>query len=129
VSEKRRQPVGRPANPNTTRSGPAQARGPASSDPAQPSGTPARIGLLVVILILIAVVVIGSDFIIGAISGAGSGPTQTATPIPSSQAGVVVPGRGGHWIGVNPDQLASMLGHKDFTPLNVKTPYIGENPS
>ena len=84
---------------------------------------------LVVILILIAVVVIGSDFIIGAISGAGSGPTQTATPIPSSQAGVVVPGRGGHWIGVNPDQLASMLGHKDFTPLNVKTPYIGENPS
>ena len=97
------------------------------------------------ILIVIAVVVIGSDFVIGAIFNAGDGPAQTGTPAPigtpgatatpaptgapvagSNQSGVVVPGRGGYWTNVGPDQLASMLGRKDFTLLNVKTPYIGE---
>jgi rhodanese-related sulfurtransferase len=30
------------------------------------------------------------------------------------------------WTNVSADQLASMLQHKDFTFVNVKTPYIGE---
>ncbi len=32
----------------------------------------------------------------------------------------------GRWTNITPDKLASMLDHKDFTLLNVKTPYIGE---
>ena len=35
-------------------------------------------------------------------------------------------GNGGQWTNVTPDRLAQMLGHKDFTFVNVKTPYIGE---
>ena len=46
---------------------------------------------------------------------AAVGPGATA-----SQAGV------GRWTNITPDGLASMLVHKDFTLLNVKTPYIGE---
>jgi rhodanese-related sulfurtransferase len=85
----------------------------------------ARLGLLVVAIVLVAVVVIGADFVISAISnGGGSGST---TPVAGSgQAGVVVQGNGGHWTNVTPDQLAAMLEHKDFTLVNVKTPYIGE---
>jgi rhodanese-related sulfurtransferase len=40
--------------------------------------------------------------------------------------GTVVQVRGGHWTNITPDRLASMLEKKDFTLLNVKTPYIGE---
>ena len=40
--------------------------------------------------------------------------------------GTVVQARGGHWTNITPDKLAAMLGTKDFTLLNVKTPYIGE---
>jgi rhodanese-related sulfurtransferase len=38
----------------------------------------------------------------------------------------VVQANGGHWTNITPDTLATMLGRKDFTLLNVKTPYIGE---
>jgi phage shock protein E len=41
-------------------------------------------------------------------------------------AGTVVQANGGHWTNISPDTLATMLEHKDFTLLNVKTPYIGE---
>ena len=47
----------------------------------------------------------------------------------SSTAGeTVVTARGGHWTNVSPDRLSAMLGTKDFTLVNVKTPYIGEIP-
>lgn len=46
-------------------------------------------------------------------SGSGSGET-------------VVAGQGGHWTNVTPDRLAQMLQNKDFTLIDVKTPYIGE---
>jgi rhodanese-related sulfurtransferase len=39
----------------------------------------------------------------------------------------MVQASGGHWTNVTPDKLASMLEHKGFTLLNVKTPYIGES--
>ena len=115
-------------------SGP-QTRNPQISNPAQPAarqavGTPAdtrgRIGLLMVAIVLIAVVVIGADFVIGTLSGGGSSAQSGAPAASSSQPGVVVSGRGGHWTNVTPDQLATMLEHKDFTLVNVKTPYIGE---
>jgi rhodanese-related sulfurtransferase len=38
----------------------------------------------------------------------------------------VVQAKGGHWTNVSPDTLASMMKAKNFTLLNVKTPYIGE---
>jgi rhodanese-related sulfurtransferase len=37
-----------------------------------------------------------------------------------------VPGVGGYWTDVSPAQLAQMLQTKDFTLVNVKTPYMGE---
>jgi rhodanese-related sulfurtransferase len=113
------------------------ARGPATSGSAQagfaaPTSTAGRLALLVVVLVLIAVVVIAADFVFGAISGGtgsaapNSSPTATAAPATSNQIGVVVQGTGGHWTNVTADQLAGMLTHKDFTLVNVKTPYIGE---
>jgi rhodanese-related sulfurtransferase len=115
------------------------ARGPAASESAEsvfaaPTSTAGRLALLVGVLVLIAVVVIAADFLFGAISGgngsaapATSSPTATsAAPATSSQIGVVVQGKGGHWTNVTADQLAGMLTHKDFTLVNVKTPYIGE---
>jgi rhodanese-related sulfurtransferase len=102
---------------------------PAGAKPAAttPTGLGARIGLLVAVLVLVAVVVIGADFIFGAIAGGGGSSSGSA---PSAAAamptGVVVQGKGGHWTNVSPDGLATMLARKDFTLLNVKTPYIGE---
>jgi rhodanese-related sulfurtransferase len=59
------------------------------------------------------------------------GTTSTAGPkfspsVTAAQGETVVQGQGGHWINVTPDRLAQMLAAKDFTLLNVKTPYIGE---
>jgi rhodanese-related sulfurtransferase len=85
----------------------------------------ARLGLLLVAIVLITLVVIGADFVFGALSGS-SGGSQVATPTPATQVGVTVQGRGGSWTNVTPDGLAQMLAHKDFTLVNVKTPYMGE---
>jgi hypothetical protein len=52
----------------------------------------------------------------------GSGSVASA----GGSDGTVVQVRGGHWTNITPDRLASMLEKKDFTLLNVKTPYIGE---
>ncbi len=69
--------------------------------------------------IAVAVAAIGILVLaIVAFTGPGSGP--------SSPSGTVVQGNGGHWTNISPDTLASMLKAKDFTLLNVKTPYIGE---
>jgi phage shock protein E len=40
--------------------------------------------------------------------------------------GKLVQGNGGSWTDVTPDRLAAEMKAKDFTLLNVKTPYIGE---
>jgi rhodanese-related sulfurtransferase len=44
----------------------------------------------------------------------------------ASGVGTVVQGTGGTWTNISPDTLAAKLKAKDFTLLNVKTPYIGE---
>ncbi len=54
-----------------------------------------------------------------------TGSAGTAAPAGGSD-GTVVQANGGHWTNITPDKLAAMLGAKDFTLLNVKTPYIGE---
>jgi len=68
----------------------------------------AQIGVLIVALILVGVVVIGADFILGAVSGQGTAPsatpsaTSSATPSASpTPFGVVVPGKGGDWTNVS----------------------------
>jgi rhodanese-related sulfurtransferase len=60
----------------------------------------------------------------GTATGIATG-TATGTDQPAVQ-GTVVQANGGRWTNITPDTLASMLDHKDFTLLNVKTPYIGE---
>ena len=52
----------------------------------------------------------------------GSGDPGAAT----AAQGTVIQAKGGHWTNITPDTLASMMKTKDFTLLNVKTPYIGE---
>ena len=55
-----------------------------------------------------------------AVATGGGGTGSTAS------LGTVVQGRGGHWTNISADRLATMLKAKDFTLLNVKTPYVGE---
>jgi rhodanese-related sulfurtransferase len=107
--------------------GPGPARPRAAGPVGQPSDSRAGIGLIIVVLVLATIVVIGADFLFGAVAGGGAGPSPTATPASAvSSFGVIVPGKGGSWVNVSPDQLAGMLGHKDFTLVGVKTPYMGE---
>ena len=68
----------------------------------------AQIGVLIVALILVGVVVIGADFVLGAISGPGTAPSATPSAMPSATPsasptpfGVVVPGKGGDWTNVS----------------------------
>ena len=111
--------------------GRSAARAPGAAGTSESSLTAdrrAQLGILVVVILFVIAVVIASDFIFGALTGStnsGAGPTATPTGA-STQIGVVVPGQGGHWTNVSANQLADMLTHKDFTLVNVKTPYIGE---
>lgn len=54
-----------------------------------------------------------------------SAPSPTPTS-GSGTAGTVVQGNGGTWTNISADTLATKLKTRDFTLLNVKTPYIGE---
>ncbi len=65
--------------------------------------------------VLVAVVAVG--IALALVSGAGSAGTSDGT---------LVQGNGGTWTNISADTLATKLEHKDFTLLNVKTPYIGE---
>jgi rhodanese-related sulfurtransferase len=69
------------------------------------------------VIALLAVVAIG--FV--ALGGIGSG---SSSGLASGES--IHQATGGHWTNVTPDRLAQMLEHKDFTLLNVKTPYMGE---
>ncbi len=65
-------------------------------------------GAVAIVGILVAVVVL--------VNGGGAG----------TSAGTVVQGNGGSWTNITADRLSTELKAKDFTLLNVKTPYIGE---
>ncbi len=66
------------------------------------------VGLVVVAVVAVAVGI--------AVLGGSSG----------SSEGTLVRANGGSWTNITSDTLASKLKHKDFTLLDVKTPYIGE---
>ena len=101
--------------------------------PGSPTDRRTQIGLLIAVIVLVAVVVIGADFVLGLLTGNGASPAPPSPAAPTAtvdvsptQLGVRVQGVGGYWTSVSPDQLAQMLQHKDFTLVNVKTPYMGE---
>jgi rhodanese-related sulfurtransferase len=90
----------------------------------EPSDMRTRVAFIVVVAILVAIVVIAADLVLGAIAGTSgaAGPTGAN----SSPAATSTTARATAWTNVGANQLADMLGHKDFTLVNVKTPYIGE---
>ena len=70
----------------------------------------ARIGVLVVAMVLVTAAVIAADFAFGALSGSSATAAPTPTPaVTPVQVGMVVQGRGGQWTNVTADQLADML--------------------
>ena len=83
-----------------------------------PSPERSRVGLVIAAVAALAVVAVLAIAAVGILSS-GSGPT-------TAQGETVIQGNGGHWTNVTPDRLAQMLNGKDFTLLNVKTPYSGE---
>ena len=129
MSAKRRRKSGTSGGPARNQARPNRVSLAAPSPVGSANDRRAHIGLLIVALVLAAAAVLGADFIFGAISGQGAAPSGTPSAAPSAGPtafGVVVPGKGGHWTNVTPDQLAGMLAHKDFRLLNVKTPYSKE---
>jgi phage shock protein E len=72
-----------------------------------------RVAGTVVALAVVAVVAVV------ALGGNGGGSSPQAT-------GQATSGAAKTWTNISADQLASMMNSKDFTLLNVKTPYIGE---
>lgn len=82
-----------------------------------PSNPAARVGIAVGAVAVVLVAVLGFALASGSLQG------SRAT---TNAEGVTVQASGGHWTNITPDRLATMLGQKDFTLLNVKTPYIGE---
>jgi rhodanese-related sulfurtransferase len=98
-------PAGRPAG--TTRSSAASRNG-------------RRWLLLASGLAVALIAVVAGWALLSGSTGSGSGATAGGSD------GTVVQVRGGHWTNITPDTLASMLEQKDFTLLNVKTPYVGE---
>jgi len=101
--------------------GAAQTKGVAA--PAKLSARWLIIGSGLVAVIL--VVVLGAPFASNQKSAGPAASPAGGAPA-ASLAGNVIQGNGGHWTNISSDTLASMLDHKDFTFLNVKTPYIGE---
>ena len=88
-----------------------------TSAPTAPNRNKLYLAIAGGVLALLAVIAIG--FV--ALGGAGS------KAAPSRASGeTIIQGQGGQWINVTPDRLAQMLTQKDFTFVNVKTPYIGE---
>ena len=90
----------------------------------RPKNAPARRQRAVRPWMVIAVLAL---LAVGAVSvwALGRGPSSPGTAAGASD-GVVVQATGGTWTNITPDRLAAMLQQKDFTLLNVKTPYVGE---
>jgi len=105
---------------NTPRKAVSAARpGTAGGRPAGSAST-RRLVLLGSGLVVALIAVIAGWALLSGHPGTGG---STAS---GGSGGTVVQANGGHWTNITPDSLAAMLEKKDFTLLNVKTPYIGE---
>ena len=122
ASQKARKGYDRAGAPPT---GKAAARPGGRPAKASASRGPSRAALAAIIVAIVAIVGIGGAVLLsgqGAAGGAGTaGPAGT-----TALTGTVVRGNGGTWLDISPDTLATEMKAKDFTLLNVKTPYIGE---
>jgi rhodanese-related sulfurtransferase len=115
--------VARKAARGTSTYRPAGSRGQRSQTP--PAKPVNRWAVLILAIIVVAVTVIAADVVFGTVFGSSS--ANSSSGANSAAAGeTVVQGSGGHWTNVTPDRLAQMMEQKDFTLVNVKTPYIGE---
>jgi rhodanese-related sulfurtransferase len=103
----------RSVNASTKGRSPRQRQDPASSG-ARLTGRQWAIAASGIAVLVVAVVV-----------GWSVASTSVGAPGNASD-GTVVQAVGGHWTNVTAAKLTSMLETKDFTLLNVKTPYIGE---
>jgi len=97
----------------------AAGPGTAGGRPAESAST-RRLVLLGSGLVVALIAVIAGWALLSGRSGPGN-PTASG-----GSSGTVVQANGGHWTNITPDTLASTLPAKDFTLLNVKTPYMGE---
>ena len=85
-------------------------------------GTPKRRWALLASGLGVALIAVVAGWaILSGSPGKGSPTASTGAP-----QGTVVQANGGHWTNITPDTLSAMLAKKDFTLLNVKTPYSGE---
>lgn len=115
MSNRRGTPTAKPQRAG----GSTRRPGTTSQGPIQSGSTRRRVLLGSGLAIALIAVVAGWAVLSGQ---SGTGSTAPA----AEQRGTVVQANGGHWTNITPDTLAAMLGKKDFTLLNVKTPYIGE---
>jgi phage shock protein E len=95
-----------------------QSRGRRAAAPVKPDRTKLYLGGAGVALVVVVAALMVAAFA-GAFGGSGSGGSGTTgqTTVTISQ---------GSYTNVTSDRLAEMLKAKDFTFVNVKTPYIGE---
>ncbi len=89
------------------------ARGPQTAQPATQVARGSSRNWLIGIVAVVAIVVVGG---FAMVASAPKGP----------DGGTTIAGKGGTWTNIAADTLATKLKAKDFTLLNVKTPYIGE---
>jgi phage shock protein E len=109
---------GAPGGPS--KDGPASKTQRGAATGVRRSGFSTRTWAFVVSGIVVILVAIGIVMVVAA------SPSGSSTAGGNGLDGATVQANGGHWTNVTPDKLASMLEHKDFILLNVKTPYIGE---
>ncbi len=122
MSGKKRSARGpRSSDPRGSSTGPRDrhpAGGSTSDGPSRLSASPkSRIALAITAVAVVVAAVLGVALASGVLTGSSAGVKAD---------GVTVEANGGRWTNITPDRLATMLDHKDFTLLNVKTPYIGE---
>lgn len=103
--------------PSRPRGRPSPGRAASGASSRRTTGPGNRFALAIAAVVVVLVAVLG----VGLASGVFTGSPAAANP-----DGVTVRANGGQWTNITPTRLATMLDHKDFTLLNVKTPYIGE---
>ncbi len=89
------------------------ARGAQAALPARRASLGASRNVLIGLVALSAIVLVG---VVAMLVSAPKGP----------DGGTIVAGKGGTWTNISAETLATKLKAKDFTLVNVKTPYIGE---
>jgi rhodanese-related sulfurtransferase len=120
MSGKHRQSQATGTRPRTTGSA-GQRGGVDRARAGNAGGTPKRRWALLASGLGVALIAVVAGWAILSGSPGTGGAASTGAP-----QGTVVQANGGHWTNITPDTLAGMLNAKDFTLLNVKTPYIGE---